>query len=310
MKLALWTLLGILALPGCGDQANYESWRNGRESASESQGAALRVMAPEAVKRRDVTYTGADGRSYPAAVLEPAKAGEYPLFVYVPGTSDPYDTRVALHIAKTMAEKGVVAVTIGYNNGWQDPAGCEAFDQKAQAVFDRTKAGSLISVLEASVPSMKTKRGVAVAGHSQGSALAGRARRYLADVRAGWLLGTGTTIKLGNLPTCLEASLPNAIKNLRAVNGEYDFFFGGPEESRVALQKITGRGFDSKSTSFFDAAGSGYHVVRALELGGFSGHNYFKDSNQNPNPVWETTSQPWGRKANQDFLLKHLDVAR
>lgn len=192
-------------------------------STESEDGSELKALtADTGVTQSLIQYQGADGKTYKAAVFVPAGRGRFPLFVWIPGTIDSYDTPVALRIARTMAERGVVSVTVGYNNAVADGGGCANFDAKT-----------------------------------------------------------------------------SGLQAVHAINGESDFIYGDANVNRDQVQKVAG-------TSALSSA----LLVTAKDLKApAAGHNYYQTSEHAANPVWDTTTEAWGRKPSQDWIVSRLSAS-
>lgn len=308
-------LLASFQALACGSSRNAEESGTSSVALSAVSDWALPdapVAPPKPVAQHAVKYTGADGKIYEAIVFEPIAYGKYPLFVWVPGTNEAYDSPVALRIARTMAERGTVAVTAAYNNTFAGPWSCDSFDARAKAFFDVKRRGSLLQVISTGSFGINLSKGILVAGHSLGAWVAGRAADVAPQVRAAWLLSVGYQAFGGGMNLCLKAS-QTALQKIRAVNGVHDSVYGGTEALNLEqVQQVTGICIGCSATVSFDASGVGYALVQDADVQvstptATAEHFYFLVApKMTPQPDWDATTKPWGRLANEQWLMDQL----
>jgi hypothetical protein len=203
--------------------------------------------------------------------------GDFPVLIILSGTSGSagcgynceYASDWATTIAQGMAQRGVIAAMVQYDNWAGHHCGCDGvrtgrvlgvtvdcspqFDtcaDKAKAIFDNGNAKSalrrIISHSASHTAKAKLAQGIVVAGHSQGTFVGHLAEGF--TTRSGLTLGksvtaaffTGTGVESWGYPTSSPYPFPlpcdaNGVagsipgNKIRAFNGEVDASFGGGE---------------------------------------------------------------------------------
>lgn len=187
-------------------------------------------------------------------------------------------------------------------------------------------------------------KGVTVAGFSQGSVIAILGKNFDSRIKA--VYGVGASVEyLGasDLRACMsngKHALPN--KQLRVMNGKDDTYVNlsrllppsNPLSDPVGvkkLQELTGLCTDKSASdtpgtaiSCLQADGSGWYLIEKNQISGGSparaSHCYmYKEGsvecvgdnrtvlNTEP-PSWSTTDEPWGLKANLDWLKSNVSA--
>jgi dienelactone hydrolase len=245
------------------------------------------------------------------AGYEPEEAGAYPVFVYLTGTLMTFNGPDARNLTEDMARRGFVAATVEYTNGLYPPE-CGLMTTRAKCVFNASSPSSAIARICAHPKAACATKGIVVAGFSQGANMASLARNYDPRARAAFLMGHGAN-GLGGLPlgTCLfDSSNAFTSSQMRAVNGEYDFFFGNtPHGVRSRLELASGVSCPG-AWDCLQADGSGWYMVKGSELGdGHADHCYFY-SNANLtcsafsdfDASWNSGPSVWAKPADLDWL--------
>ncbi|MEE7502562.1 hypothetical protein [Methylobacterium mesophilicum] len=218
------------------------------------------------------TYT-AGGTTYNIEGRRPKTSGNYPVYVHIGGTGEPYQSLWALAAIEAAAERGMVAASVQYANGLF--GNCSVISEKAKAIFDSSNANSAIKQLCSSTRADCSK-GVVTGGLSQGSIISVLSHDYDSRVRASFGQGTGSTYtQYYDLSSCIaDGKHTQSGSNLRIINGEHDGFVGGSlavAASQAAL--VTGLSCSSGSQSCFRTNGSGWYVVKDSEVqDGYADH--------------------------------------
>lgn len=239
---------------------------------------------------------------------EPADGGRHPVFVYLPGTGEPYDGPVGAAFLDAAAARGFVAVSVAYSEWQFYAAGIEG---NAACIFGGGPASAIGQACAR--PSADCSLGVVVAGFSQGASIGVRARNFDARVRAAYLLGFNEerasaygAWTMAITPPAGTRALPN--DRIRIVDGLTD----APVDRRDELNDQTGRSCDVTATSCLGADGSGWYVVQDAELAdGLSEHCYFWGPRYCPtpppfDPTWlHSTTAAWALAPNLAWLASH-----
>jgi hypothetical protein len=326
----LWLGVGLwgIALLGCGggetggaskpdtDSSGARAEADGAHRLDAGDAAPFEARKAQ-LAQTSLSYRGDDGRTYEAKVFVPTAPGRYPLFLWIPGTNEAFDAPVALHIAHTMAERGVIAATVSYNNTFAGPWSCASYDGRARALLDASRSTSFISRLQASLPAFDSAKGIVLGGHSLGAWIAGRGADVSPHVRAAWLLGAGYKA-FGVMDLCLRAEQTKLLR-VRVVNGEHDTVYGGTRSSNLEqVAAVAGVASSWNGVSRFDDGGNGYALVLDDDVPASrtAEHFYFiadcdvgrfcDPRRAKPQPDWDGTDAPWGRMANQSWLMRWL----
>ncbi|AKJ31865.1 hypothetical protein [Caldimonas brevitalea] len=239
--------------------------------------------------------------------VEPDDGNRHPVFLYFVGTSEQYDNASAMAAVRQMTAKGFVAATVQYPNATFGH--CGTLGERASCAFDASSAYSAITQL-CSRAAADCSKGVVVGGFSQGSIIATLAKNYDDRVVAAWGMGTHITYAVYNLAACMadgQHRLPSS--RLRIVNGELDYYGGDVPAGRNQAQQVTGRPCASNEYHCLGPDGSGFRVVRNVEVqDGQADHCYMRAtgacrSGQDRNdPGWESGSEDWGLPAALNWL--------
>lgn len=290
--------------------------RCGAPEAADAAVAPAAPVSPEAGAPTSFadSYSGAsdDGgdctTTYRIAGKEPGTPGKHPLFVYVMGTYEIYDSPVAAAVLDAAAARGLVAASLEYGNG--KLGRCSASLEKTACMFNPTKAGGAIAKLCAR-PTVDCTKGVVVAGFSQGSVVAVISANYNPRIEAVYAMGTTSRFSTGqDLSACMidgKHALPSA--RLRAVNGEYDQFAGVyPSGVRREVELVTGKTCGATANDCLGADGSGSIVVQGAQVqDGYADHCYMRmggcsNATDPADATWSTGTESWQLAANLDWL--------
>ena len=109
--------------------------------------------------------------------------GPFPLFIWSPGTLQPYQDPMAMAFVTMMANRGFVGASVQYNNVAVMQQTCSGYQKRALGVFEASRATSAVSTL-CSISGVSCGKGIVNAGVSQGAALAILAKNYAPNVAA------------------------------------------------------------------------------------------------------------------------------
>jgi hypothetical protein len=203
--------------------------------------------------------------------------GPYPVFIWVPGTDEPYNDRNAKEFTQQMALRGFLSASVQYSNteAVQD---CNAYQPRAQGIFDSTRSDSAVGVL-CNLCDVDCTLGITVSGVSQGAELAVLSANYSPQVQAVYALSGGDHFEDVNIPLpCMDKANTMIPGNrLTIIDGQSDPFFGGQSN----VQNVSG--FVCPDGSFQcwspDDSGAGWYIVQDWQnTTGVAGHCYFTDS--------------------------------
>ena len=264
-------------------------------------------------------YTLGSGKTAKILIFSPTSSSAHlPIFIWVHGTNCKYDDSISRGILASFAERGLVSASIEYADGYLAGNSCNVVQPKAKQIFSPT-AGTAISAILAMVPAADPTKGILVAGFSQGSSIAALSKVYNSNVRAAWLLSTGTTKIVGITfdLSCIAASL-TGLTQMRAINGIGDPVDGGGYRSsdsemelinRENLKGVTGVCLECTGLSASLSNGVGWEMVpNSAVVDGVADHFYFYKSllSAEPDANWDSTEESWGRKYNVNWLLNQL----
>ena len=203
---------------------------------------------------------------------EPTQAGRYPVFIYLVGTGDVATSPVAIDVVEHMAARGFVAASVAYASldgigaVIGDPtAACGIGAKKAECIFGGGE-GSAVTKLCARAKA-DCSRGIVVAGHSQGAALATLAADHEPRIRAAFGMGLGVHEHLVVFGVAVDTdisacALPEhralAADRLRLVDGESEYVYG--THLQQDMRDITGMDCAPGTLECLRADGSGWSV--------------------------------------------------
>jgi hypothetical protein len=198
------------------------------------------------------TYQGTNNTncntSYSIDGEEPSASGQYPVFLYMVGTTESFNNASAMAAVQGMANRGYVAGAIQYDSG--SFGSCSQIAAKAACIFNPNNSKSAVEALCSRAKADCTK-GILVGGFSQGAVIATLAKNTDSRVQAAWGMGDGVAYSTYNLSSCMangNRTLPS--DRLRAVNGQADQFTGSTEaKQQTNMQSLTGFTCASGSTS-------------------------------------------------------------
>jgi hypothetical protein len=211
-----------------------------------------------------MTYKGGStslcGVTYNIAGKEPTADGKYPVFVYMVGTTEGYNSSWAQAAVDAAVARGMIAATVQYDNATF--GSCSTLGQRAKCIFNPANANSAVARL-CSRPKADCGKGVVTGGFSQGSVLSVLAKNHDSRVEASFGQGAGTKYSFYDLGACMaDGKHAQPGSRLRIINGERDNFVG-PDEAgaRASAQRVTGL-TSCSGTSCFQSNGSGWAVVK------------------------------------------------
>lgn len=230
--------------------------------------ACLAASAAIAQTSFSMSYRGGStslcGSSYNITGKEPGTAGTYPVFVYIGGTGESYNSQWAQAAVDAAVARGMVAASVQYDNGTFGT--CSTIGQRARCMFDPSRTTSAIAQL-CSRAKADCSKGIVTGGLSQGSIISVLSKNTDSRIEASWGQGTGTYYSGYNLGACMtDGTHAQPGSRLRIINGERDMFVGGTESSaRASAQRVTGLTSCSGTTCFRDN-GSGWAVVKDYQV--------------------------------------------
>ena len=247
---------------------------------------------------------------------EPTAVGKFPVFVFLTGTTMPFNGTEAQALTNAMAERGFVAATVEYDNA-QYPA-CTAMRAKAGCIWNAVSANSAISKLCARDKADCANKGIVVSGFSQGANLAALSKNYDARVRAAFLIGHGNVASgLIDVRSCANDSATTLLPSeMRSVNGDSDQFFGFTASGvKSQLQAVVGVSCSSASTCL-QADGSGWYIISSSQLSDrkadhcyyFNGANSTCSTFNGLDSGWNTGTSPWSMQPNLDWLASRATL--
>lgn len=236
------------------------------------------------------------GKEFETIGFEPSAeaADGYPLFLYLPGTSERYNGDAPKKVLQAMARRGFVAFSADYQrfdlnsfpailesvgvkickeSQQRELAFQRRYEQATSFMFDPNRKDSLVGTL-CSRSKVNCSKGIAIWGYSQGGGLALRAAAYDQRVGALWLTGVGSATPW-SVATMLHHS------QVRIVNGSTD-----PNASDFrSLNQLTGRSCGKGQHDCLNGEdGSGWYLVQPKDLKengrwGHAGHCWFNMKN-------------------------------
>ena len=259
-----------------------------------------------------LTYKGGStsscGITYNISGKEPSTAGTYPVFVYMVGTTESYNSTWAQAAVDAAVARGMVAATVQYDNATFGT--CTTISQRAKCIFDPANANSAIAKL-CSRAKADCSKGVVTGGFSQGSVISVLAKNHDSRVAAAFGQGAGTKYSFYDLSACMaDGKHAQPGSRLRIINGEHDNFVG-PDEAgaRASAQRVTGL-TSCTGTTCFQSNGSGWAIVKDADVGDrFADHCFMRAGSSTSNCSgsqtdgnYRTGTGPWALPATMDWL--------
>jgi hypothetical protein len=308
----LWVAVGVgSTLTGCLIEQAEDI--NAQDAAVVGTGQALLTTAFTMTNAynstdRNGSCSASSKRSINGA--EPSDTGTFPVFIYLTGTSMPFNGPDAQPFVQDMAARGFVAATVQYDSGSYPQ--CSLMTKKASCIFNGSSATSAISLL-CSRARADCSKGVVVSGFSQGANLAALAKNYDARVRAGYFIGHGDKASgVIDVSSCADNAKTTLLPSqMRSINGENDEYFGSNANGvRQQLQRVVGVSC-SGSWNCLQGDGSGWQMVRSSELSDRTANHcyYFQNgnractSNNGFDPTWRTGTSSWSLAPSLDWLV-------
>jgi hypothetical protein len=234
--------------------------------------------------------------------------GPYPVFIWVPGTYEPYNDPISYEFIRQMTLRGFLSASVQYSNT-ESTQNCYTYQPRAQGIFDGTSSTSAVGVL-CNLSDVDCSIGIVVSGISQGAELAVLSANYSSQVQAVYALSGGDQFENFKIPLpCMDKANTMIPGNrLTIIDGQSDPYFGGQSN----VQNVSG--FVCPDGSFQcwspDGSGAGWYIVQNWQnTTGTAGHCYFVDTasvdvcagieDVNWRP---TASYDWSLNTNLDWL--------
>jgi hypothetical protein len=237
--------------------------------------------------------------------------GPYPVFIWTPGTFEPYNDPLSNHFISQMSSRGFLAATVSYDYNADSTGGvkgCRDYTERAQGVFDVSRSTSAAAVLCA-LSNSNCGEGIVTSGVSQGGFLAVFARNYAPNVKATYALSISDYNKNtgASLASCADKQYTAIPANrLTIVNGASDIYFGGQQP----LENVSGYTCPDSATQCWtpDNSGAGWYIVQDSQVAdGLADHCYFRMNGCSGfgqgDPGWmPPSSLNWSLGTNLDWL--------
>ena len=204
-------------------------------------------------------------KTYQIKGLEPAEGDSFPLYIWLDGTTMPFNHALDRKQMHAMVKRGYVAVQVdyykySYGSGW---LGCSQYEAKARSIFKGPE--SALAKLCAR-PRVDCSKGIAVHGFSQGSHIAILGAKYSPQVKAALSYGNGVRT-FGTSSYCMKDRyvskyLPRSQR--RYVAGSRDPIFGGLFSKYGTIRQhrqLTGYKCGWSRFNCIQPDGSGYYLV-------------------------------------------------
>jgi hypothetical protein len=282
-----------LTLFGCGASPDVGGVQPGTDEVGQTEQALTTTSFT-------ATYSGYSWSSCSATDqikgYEPSATGTYPVFVFLTGTSMPFDGSVDENLIQYMGAQGFVAATVQYDTSTY-PASCGAAQGKASCIYNSGSSSSAISKLCARAKADCANKGIYVSGFSQGANLSSMAANYGTNMKAAYLIGNGDVAGgLYNLSGCLDKShLTFTTSQLREVDGQSDQYFGSNQSGvQSQLQKVTGTTCASGTYNCLGSDGSGWYIVaNSAVADGTADHCYYYNGANSTCSTWNGFDSGW-----------------
>ncbi|PWU10756.1 MAG: hypothetical protein C5B51_03780 [Terriglobia bacterium] len=232
-------------------------------------------------------------------------AGPYPVFIYIPGTYEPYNDPLAAMFMNQMALRGFLAASVQYMNTETNQT-CTEYTARAQGIYDATRATSAVGAL-CSAAKSDCNKGITTSGISQGAELALQSADFAPQVKAVFALSAGDQF-INVLPIpfklpCEDKVNTNIPANrLTVIDGISDPYFGGQSN----IQGVSGLTCPNGTFQCWspDGSGAGWYIVQDWQNAiGFAGHCYFFDGNTQPYSCGGTPDPNWKPGATYNWSL-------
>jgi dienelactone hydrolase len=296
-------------LVGCGDEPAERDDAEGALSGLEQALTTTAFTMSAAYYGTDRSGNCSNSNKRSLVGLEPSDEGKFPVFVYLTGTNMPFNGPEAKLFTQQMAARGFVAAAVDYDSS--SYPSCGTMTKKASCIFNAGSANSAVSKL-CSRAKADCSKGIVVSGFSQGANLSALAKNYDARARAAYLIGHGDKASgLIDVSSCADNAKTTLLPSqMRSINGENDEFFGSNANGvRTQLQKVVGVSC-AQSWNCLQADGSGWAMVRPMELAdGSANHCYYYQNgnractaNNGFDAGWLSGSAPWALAPSLDWL--------
>ena len=278
------------------------------------------AMAPTHAAAADAVETitpftyQADGMALPRTLngVMPAGDGQYPVFVYVTGTTMTPWSEDDQVITTQMARRGFVSVSVDWDTRPLYPFNCDTLTTSVGKLFDASDPDSAINRIGA-LPKADLARGIVVAGFSQGGNIASMARNFHPGVEAAYVIGHGYVFWGEACYAIEQTALPPS--RIRSAFGAEDAVWpqgGTRDRNRVMLERTTGASCGSSATQCVSPDGSGWWLVSRTATADGQANHCFHYGNRGCDRVpfdaeFESGDAWWALPASLDWLAGFAD---
>lgn len=213
---------------------------------------------------------------------KPKKAGEkFPVYLFFNGTATRYNNKIALQELEKIAQKGYLAVSVGFNSGPLNFASsCEKLLLRTQCAMDEKSYASAAYKI-CHHPAADCSLGLYTHGISQGANIAILAKNFHSQVVAALADSPGDRVNRSNFEACINKGRKLPQTALRITMGEQDEIVGrsakaGAERyefmwemgARMSGRRCVDEKTKAKLTSCYDKTrGHGFSIIKNEELG-------------------------------------------
>ena len=247
------------------------------------------------------SYTNAQRCSRTQTIYgaQPSVPGDYPLLVYLHGTTaDWANNKEGQLFVKQAAAQGFVAMAATYTSfGALDEQG---LDRNSYCIFDQSHGSQDAMSVMCGVQNVDCDKGVLVSSFSQGANLAVIAKNYNQKISAVWAIGY-SAYSYGLKKVVPANALPAPYGTRALPSDKLTITMGEAsnlskktliKEDLPSLRQITGydcgTGYDC-----VQADGSGYYIVSNAEVkDGLADHCYWMKTNKIFKSSWSCTMSP------------------
>jgi hypothetical protein len=231
--------------------------------------------------------------------------GPYPLFVWVPGTYEPYQDILSLTFVAEMANRGFVSASVQYPNS--NPVQfCVVYTMRVKSIYDVTRSTSAVSVL-CSISGVDCGNGIVNAGISQGAAISVLAKNFAPAVQATYAMSIGDFNSLSHfgLPCLDDENTAIPADRLTIVNGASDAFFPG----QATITNVSGFACDVGTFQCWSPSGSGagWVIIQDSQVMDLEADHCYAVNGGCTSPGtydwnWYLNSYNWSLRPNLDWL--------
>jgi hypothetical protein len=231
--------------------------------------------------------------------------GPYPLFMWTPGTFEPYQDVLSLTFLTEMANRGFVAATVQYANR-ELLHDCPTLTARAQAIYDSTRPTSAVSAL-CSLSGVDCGAGVVTSGISQGGVISVLAKNYAPAVQATYAMSVGDDNSFEPDNAACVAAQYRAISadRLTVVNGQSDRLYQG-QGNVMGVSGVTCPAGTHQCWSP-TGSGAGWYIVQDWQVvDGKADHCYLTIGGCLSPAIfdrnWYSSNYNWALRPNLDWL--------